>query len=814
MKNSGKIYGAMHMHHKQQPPAPSNVASEPVVPDPVKDLGTNGDAGQQDADQQQRINGNGGAQGEHEARSSGRDEKAVRAHEDAALPKPQTYNGDITKLPPALEHLRDQKVWVNWCWFWNGKKWTKPPRRVDDPSRNASTSDPTTWGTYEQAVTQVRAGNADGIGFTLKGRDIGGTDLDHCRDPATGQIEPWADNYVRRFPGAYVEATVSGKGLRVLGASALQSFAPKFKLNNGNGAAIELFSNSHHYLTLSCNALAACSSLPPIGETMAAIAAELGAPPKQDRMDFDAAPRVDDAPHIAPDDDAAAPDAPQAPATPWSFAEETRLRSALAAIPTDEAVLAEKLGHSHDTWVKIGRAIERLDWGERGYAIWRDWSAQNAAEFNEKGLRTQWASFNRNRNAREKPTTIATVYLYAIKCGWRFRSDDIGAGGGFTADDDAHGERAKFEDIDPSAVFTFLGDAPASAPRELIKKLIPAYGIAVTGGQPSAGKTFIEMHKAVCLAKGLPFFGHKITERVGTIFVAAEGRALIPNRFAAALAKASIVERLPIAWIKELPDFSSADGIRLFVRRLKALDERFQGDFGARLGQVVIDTVAASFGMKDEDDNAEATKVCNVMRTIGEQTGALMAPVHHYGKNPESGLRGASAWKGSADLVQGVLADIDPLTGRASNRELVCAKARDGEQGPIAPFALEFVALGLDPDGEVYGSCCVIPADGQSRFDKPAGQTKSQRAIRDAIAEAIDSCGKTIVPRAGMPSVKAAKVADVRAEFERRYAVAEADPAKAAHAKYMAFKRALDRLSPSQFAAGAAEGADWIWMIT
>src|SRR5262249_13572593 len=211
------------------------------------------------------------------------------------------------------------------------------------------TSDPTTWGTYEQAVAQVRAGNADGIGFTLKGRDIGGTDLDHCRDPATGQIEAWADNYVRRFPGAYVEATVSGKGLRILGTSALESFAPKFKLNNGNGAAVELFSNSHHYLTLSCNALATCSSLPPIGETMAAIAAELGAPqPKQDALDFDAAARVNDAPPIAPDD-VAAEEQPDPPAggLAWSFAEEARLRSALGAIPTDEKALAEKFGPSH-----------------------------------------------------------------------------------------------------------------------------------------------------------------------------------------------------------------------------------------------------------------------------------------------------------------------------------------------------------------------------------------------------------------------------------------------------------------------------------
>src|SRR5262249_1452858 len=85
---------------------------------------------------------------------------------------------------------------------------------------------------------------------------------------------------------------------------------------------------------------------------------------------------------------------------------------------TDEKLLAEKFGHAHDIWVKIGRAIERLGWGERGYAIFRDWSAQNAGEFNENGLRTQWASFERNRGAREKPTTVATVFYYAIKFGW------------------------------------------------------------------------------------------------------------------------------------------------------------------------------------------------------------------------------------------------------------------------------------------------------------------------------------------------------------------------------------------------------------
>jgi AAA domain len=359
--------------------------------------------------------------------------------------------------------------------------------------------------------------------------------------------------------------------------------------------------------------------------------------------------------------------------------------------------------------------------------------------------------------------------------------------------------------------FTFLGDAPATPPKMLMKGLIPAEGVAVTGGQSTAGKTFIEIYKAICLAKVLPFFGHKIVEKVGTVFVAAEGRAVIPNRFAAALDAAGIVDKLPIAWINRIPDFSSAAGIKLFVRQLKAMDERFRGDFGVRIGQVPIDTVAACFAMKDEDDNAEAQKVCNVLRAIGDEIGALMCPVHHYGKNPESGLRGASAWKGSADIVLGVLADIDPLSGRASDRELVCAKARDGEQGPISPFELEFVMLGQDEDGDPYGSCCVVPTEGQSRFDRTAKLSKGAKAIQDAITEALDSQGKMIAPRPDMGSILAAKVPDVRVEFDRRYVVDEVNPAKAAEAKRKAFKRALDHLSPTQFGAGSAEGADWIW---
>jgi hypothetical protein len=81
------------------------------------------------------------------------------------MEKPRTYNGDLENLPPALLPLTAHERWVVWPWELrstkNGKtKWTKPPRQVRDPSRNARSNDPSTWGSYTEAVAAVDAGGA------------------------------------------------------------------------------------------------------------------------------------------------------------------------------------------------------------------------------------------------------------------------------------------------------------------------------------------------------------------------------------------------------------------------------------------------------------------------------------------------------------------------------------------------------------------------------------------------------------------------------------------------------------------------------
>ena len=164
---------------------------------------------------------------------------------------------------------------------------------------------------------------------------------------------------------------------------------------------------------------------------------------------------------------------------------------------------------------------------------------------------------------------------------------------------------------------------------------------------------------------------------------------------------------MPFASADQAPDLQNPGGIAAFIKELELVAQEMWTRYEVRLGAIFMDTVAACFQMKDENDNAEASRVCRMMRQIADSVGAVIVPVHHYGKDPNTGLRGASAWRAAADVVLSVTCDVDALSGRATNHCLAISKARDAEQGPIAPFILEQVRLAIDEDGEPLNTCVV-----------------------------------------------------------------------------------------------------------
>src|SRR5262245_8743203 len=124
-----------------------------------------------------------------------------------------------TKLFPAIEELKRIPKWVAWKYEdRGGEKPTKPPINPHTGGY-ASTSNPSTWGTYEQAVDRARCDGLAGVGYVLTDDDgITGYDLDHCRDAKTGHIRKWARDVIDQAP-TYAEVSPSGTGIRLLARS-------------------------------------------------------------------------------------------------------------------------------------------------------------------------------------------------------------------------------------------------------------------------------------------------------------------------------------------------------------------------------------------------------------------------------------------------------------------------------------------------------------------------------------------------------------------------------------------------------------------
>jgi hypothetical protein len=165
--------------------------------------------------------------------------------------RPVPFQGDLRNLPAALTPLKALPNWVCWKFEWRVDKWTKPPFQPKAPTRRAKNNDPTTWGSYEEALATFEDGGFDGIGFNLSGTDIAAFDLDKCRNPATGEIAPEAMELVNRA-NSYTEITPSGTGLRVIGIGTGLMVHRKQKVP-GSFMEVESYRGATRYITITGN---------------------------------------------------------------------------------------------------------------------------------------------------------------------------------------------------------------------------------------------------------------------------------------------------------------------------------------------------------------------------------------------------------------------------------------------------------------------------------------------------------------------------------------------------------------------------------
>src|SRR5882724_3058410 len=151
-------------------------------------------------------------------------------------PKPLPLPVSSLTIPTALKALPQWVVW-RYAWVEGKERWTKVPYRADNLAIKASSTNPETWATFEQALATYQAGDVDGLGFVLtEVCGIVGIDLDHCRDPDTGAVDAWAVDIVQAIK-SYTEVSPSGTGLRLFAKGTLPGTGAKWAIGKSMRSA-------------------------------------------------------------------------------------------------------------------------------------------------------------------------------------------------------------------------------------------------------------------------------------------------------------------------------------------------------------------------------------------------------------------------------------------------------------------------------------------------------------------------------------------------------------------------------------------------
>ena len=754
--------------------------------------------------------------------------------------KPITQQRDLAKLPRALAPLLERPQWAVWRWTQKPDgTWQKPPFMATQPDRHASTSDPSTWSSYETALAAARARQADGISYILTEDDsFAAIDLDHCRCLETHSIDIWAQLFLERGRNTYTEVTPSGTGCRIWGLANGGPLHKKFTLKAGPREFepekiifAELFRCTRKALTITGYRLNTVRELTNI-----------------DRV-FD-----------------------------WAVIWGERRKAEAAA--AEEAVRATNGGNGFNSdgcvysidqiehFVREGAPPEanrsELFHTIIGHYLGCGWDQEKIFEHLQQfpdGIGGRYLSENRLRGeiSRSAGKYGAVELPWSGECGWT-------DGGGQQAkaapapqpepvqppppppppppapdpelennelddpelvDELEDDEKHEPEQSDLPELFVHGSPDPRPLTTWLVKHILPARGHGLLSGQWGTAKTFTAIDLAAAVATGQPFLGRVIKRQSGVLFIAAEGANQVRLRFDAVWKEkcGDGKERAPFCWYEVAPTLLQKGSAEKLIAMARQAEPVLMEQYGLPLGLIIIDTLAACAGYRrsgDENDNAVGQALMNVLRTVAQEIDCFVLGVDHFGKDMEAGTRGAAAKESSADSVLVCLGHKE-LSGAISNARLAVRKNRGGPQGQEYPFTLRRVEMGQDEDGEPETTMVVdwlppgataAPSAPDDPWAKPKRQDQRTAALRlKRVLMAILADQGIDLPIA--PDGPVVRMVDEKLVRKAFYACTPADgtPEQKGRFRRQRFLAALDWAEQQQLiGAGEVNEVSYLWL--
>ena len=305
----------------------------------------------------------------------------------------------------------------------------------------------------------------------------------------------------------------------------------------------------------------------------------------------------------------------------------------------------------------------------------------------------------------------------------------------------------------PKPLFVPIGDLTFQSPDWIIDGLLETNTFSVCFGAPAAGKTFLVLDMALCIASGRSFHGNAV--KAGPVFyIAGEGH----NGFARRAAAWSVENN---TLLKGLPFFKSSRSIILtdeasVDEMLAVVDEMAQEHGDPAL--VVVDTLARALGAADENSTKDMGAAITAVDDIRDAYDCTVLAVHHTGHGHKERARGSSALLGAVDAEFRVekWSGDDPL----AKIEVIYSKMKDAKIPPPMNFAhkeIDLIGADLEPaqsvvlepiDGRQEGNnedyCTeIVKAEFQKLVELSGENSQKRRVLKENVAIELGVSNRT-----------------------------------------------------------------------
>lgn len=598
---------------------------------------------------------------------------------------------DYSAVPATM---RDERRWLIWRMVERGGKSTKVPFRALDPGREASSTDPTTWASFEEAC--AASPRADGIGFAL-GDGWVGVDLDRVvkQDGGRAQIEPWADTIVRRLD-SYTEQTPSGVGLHVICRGELPPGARR-------RGQLEMYDGAR-YFTVTGRCIAGTDAAERTAE-LASVHAE----------------------HLRRQDKPAAPPRDPQPVDVEDSALFDVIRRSRQGKDFDRLWNGDLDGHGGDHsaadlalvgmlrfWT--GADAPRMDRLFRSSGLMRDkWDAARGEEtYGARTLRMVleaggdvWTPPKPKLNGAKPDPIDADPGPEAPPWGGeaaeREGSAALRVASANGAEPDGTASRASFRKLD---LVAFLDEDPPE-PDYLLDGLLEYGELCWLSGRGKVGKSMVALYlAAAAVTGGQTFVGREVGSLDWVLYIDGENReATVRRRVHLAGLAAEVAAKV---------DYVSVRGVDLGTPPALAELARLVARPGR--GLVILDSLVA-LHTADEDKAGEVRRFADKMRAVFESGGVTVLGLAH--ENRAGNLRGSLDWRNAADRVLELAKDGNGL------RTLKVGDTRDGSDEE-QPACFRFV-----PEVDQIGRTRLLLV--HERGEAKSEETKAKRMSRQIL---------------------------------------------------------------------------------